>query len=80
MSNLNIKNIPTEIHQSLKKQAEKNHRSLNQEILTILEQATKGPAYRSEETLLARIHETAKHFKGTMTLEEMDQAKREGRP
>ncbi len=80
MSNLNIKNIPAETHKLLKKQAEKNHRSLNQEVLHILEQAAKGPTYQSEEALMARIHETAKHFKGTMTLEEFDRAKREGRP
>ena len=74
MSNLSLKNIPAKTHELLKK-----HRSLNQEILHILEEATKGPTYQSEETLMARIHETAKHFKGTMTLEEFDQAKREGR-
>lgn len=80
MANLTLKNVPTEIHRLLKDQAERNHRSLNQEILHILEEATQEPAYRTEESLLARIRETAKHFKGTMTLEELDQAKREGRP
>ncbi len=44
MSTLNIKNLPNEIHESLKGRAEKNHRSLNREVAAILEQAVvEGP-------------------------------------
>ena len=82
MSNINIKNIPPQTHELLKKQAEKNHRSLNQEVVHILEEAVNKNFYTSPvpNSLLARVRETQKKFKGMMTLEEIDQAKREGRP
>lgn len=37
MTNLTIKNLPDEVYQQLKKQAQKNHRSLNREVIMHLE-------------------------------------------
>lgn len=82
MGSLNIKNIPEKTRELLKKQAEINHRSLNQEVLHILEGSVGHTTSTSPDphSLLARVRETQKKFKGMMTLEEMDQAKREARP
>lgn len=80
---MTLKNIPDPIHKALKKQAETNHRSLNQEILAILERAASGgPLYRRPDAdqVLAEVREMRKLFKGSLTLEEMNKAKREGLP
>ena len=82
MGSLNIKDFPEKTRELLKKRAEKNHRSLNQEVIHILEGALSQTTYTSPDpdSLLARVQENRKKFKGMMTLEEFDQAKREGRP
>lgn len=40
---LTIKNVPDETVEQLRKRAEQNHRSLQGELMTILEDATLGP-------------------------------------
>lgn len=44
MLNLTLKNIPAELHLRLKARAESNRRSLNREILALLEAQLEGPA------------------------------------
>jgi len=44
MPNLTLKNIPTALHQQLKARAESNRRSLNREILALLEAQLEAPA------------------------------------
>ena len=39
MAALLIKNLPPELHESLRQRAARNHRSMNKEVLTILEHA-----------------------------------------
>ncbi|NLF38237.1 Arc family DNA-binding protein [bacterium] len=39
MAALLIKNLPAELHESLRARALRNHRSMNKEVLTILERA-----------------------------------------
>jgi plasmid stability protein len=41
--NLSIKNAPDEVVQRLKERAARHHRSLNGEVLSILEEATRPP-------------------------------------
>jgi hypothetical protein len=43
MSALLIKSIPPEIHQRLRLQAERHHRSMNREVLAILEERLEAP-------------------------------------
>lgn len=43
MLNLTLKNIPAELHQRLKLRAESNRRSLNREILALLETSLDAP-------------------------------------
>lgn len=44
MTNLTLKNIPIGLHERLKARAETNHRSLNREILALLEAQLEAPA------------------------------------
>ena len=44
MLNLTLKNIPADLHQRLKMRAESNRRSLNREILALLEGQLEAPA------------------------------------
>jgi len=81
MKSLTLKNIPDSVHQTLKHQAEAHHRSLNKEILSILENAAGGPLYRRPDAdqVLFEVREMRKKFKSSLNLEEMDKAKRQGR-
>ena len=56
MPNLTIKNLPLDVHAALKLQAERHRRSLNQEIVLILERETRRPR-PDVEVVLARIRE-----------------------
>lgn len=71
MRTLSIKNISDETHEKLKRRARKNHRSMNQEIVTILEDALKT----------ARLSEPPEPYRGKFPIDEewLDLAKREGR-
>jgi plasmid stability protein len=42
MSTLVVKNLPEELHEKLRRQAKRNHRSLNKEAVAVLEQALDG--------------------------------------
>jgi plasmid stability protein len=44
MLNLTLKNIPSGLHQRLKARAELHHRSLNREILALLESLLEAPS------------------------------------
>jgi plasmid stability protein len=43
MPSILIKNVPAKLHRQLKKQAENHHRSMNREILALLESAVPLP-------------------------------------
>jgi plasmid stability protein len=47
--NVSLKNVPDEIAEKLKKRAKRNHRSLQGELMSILEQVTENPEMTIEE-------------------------------
>ena len=47
MSSLLIKNIPDDLKKKLKEQAELNHRSMNKQVVSLLEQAVARPSVAS---------------------------------
>lgn len=55
MTTLTIKNIPPEIYERLKERAKANRRSLNNEIIVILERETRMRVQPSKEDLLEGI-------------------------
>lgn len=54
MATLTLKNVPEELYAELKRRAVANRRSLNQETIVSLEQAT-APEVMSEAELMAEI-------------------------
>jgi plasmid stability protein len=53
--NLSIKNVPDEVAEKLRRQAERHHRSLQGELMNILEQSVNEEPYLSPSQLLAEI-------------------------
>jgi plasmid stability protein len=79
MVSLTIKNIPEDIYEQLKKSAAANRRSINSEVITIIDQALSNRRLDPDEWLpeARRIREkTAGYF---ITEKELDEAKRAGR-
>lgn len=53
--NLSIKNVPDEIAEKLRRRAERQHRSLQGELMNILEQSVNEERYLSPSELLAEV-------------------------
>lgn len=54
---LSIKNVPDEVAARLRRRAERAHRSLQGELMAILEAAARNPTKRSAADALARVRE-----------------------
>ena len=67
MLNLTLKNVPAELHAQLKARAESNRRSLNREIMTLLEAQIEAPAVdvASEQVQLERVVAALPHVDHT---------------
>ena len=77
--NYTLKNIPDEIYEKIKLQAQRHRRSINSEIINILASATAFKR-RSAEEILARADELRARTKGFLTEEFLQKVKREGLP
>ena len=79
MPNLTIKNLPLEVHRSLKERAARNRRSLNSEIIEILAKTLPPPAVDPKKFLaeLEAMHRKYPNLR--MTPEEIRAARLEGR-
>lgn len=76
---ITVKNIPPDLHEDLKASAARHRRSLNREIIALLEDHLK-PRKRAPEEVLAAVGALHDRLKGVrLTSEMIDQAKREGR-
>ena len=83
MTSLTIKNIPPIIYERLKMQAENNRRSLNSEVIVILEKALQVVPRRTPAEVEKILEETRKLREMTagyvVTEEEINRWKNEGR-
>lgn len=79
MATLTIKNIPDELYEKLKMAAKINRRSINNEMIVIIEQAVYPPKMDVGE-LLAQTRLLREQLSVYVTDEELNQAKNEGRP
>ncbi len=80
MATITVKNIPEEIYEKIKLQAKAKGRSVNSEILSILEHAVQRLTPMDVQEVLERAHKTRRltaHY--TITNEEIDRWKKEGR-
>jgi plasmid stability protein len=76
---ITVKNIPETIYTRVKERAKANHRSINNELITILEQAVLHQPIDVAETLerTRRIRELTAHY--VITDNEITRLKNEGR-
>ena len=76
---ITVKNIPEMIYARVKERAKANHRSINNELITILEQAVLSQPINFAETLerTKRIRELTAHY--VITDDELTRLKNEGR-
>jgi plasmid stability protein len=77
MPTLTIKRLPEELHERLKERAERHRRSMNNEVITILEEALM-PSRRSAEEAIARAEALNREIGRTFP-DIVNEAKREGR-
>ena len=83
MSSITIRDLPPELHEELKERAKRNRRSLNSEIVSIIEDSIKTRVRPSNEEILARADEMRARMKRlgiTFTDEEITRYKNMGRP
>jgi len=78
MTTITLKRIPAGLHRALKQRAARNRRSLNSEVLATLESKV-GERTRDVDALLEEAAKFRKALNFTMTQEELDAAKWEGR-
>ena len=79
MTNLTIKKIPPLVYARLKQQAENNRRSINNEVITILEKALSIQSIDVETALenARKLRELTANY--TLTTEEIEEMINEGR-
>jgi len=80
MASITVKNIPDDLYRELKVRAEKNHRSVNSEMIFLIEQAVRRTRVRSADDIIARarvLREAAPNV--YVTDEALDAAINEGR-
>jgi len=76
---MTIKNIPDELYKKVKKSAAANRRSINQEVIFVIEQALAADAVDVDKTL-SEIRLLREQLGIYVTESEINRAKNEGRP
>ena len=79
MATITVKNIPDELYERLKLMATANRRSINNEVITLIEQAVEQQAENPYE-VLTRVRALREKLDIYVTEEEINVAKNEGRP
>lgn len=79
MATITLKDIPADLHRTLKKRAEEHHRSLNREIIATLKAATAATVPFDPTKLEEAVRRARSLFRRPVTAREIDRWKREGR-
>ncbi len=80
MPSITVKNIPDHAYEILKQVAMTNHRSINSEIIYLIEKATVSKIFNPEEHLIQAKRSRQKTKQFTLTADILQEAKEEGRP
>ena len=80
MPALTIKNIPDEVYQQLKRNAELHRRSINSEVIVCLESTLLPKRMTPDEHITKAEHHRSSIQPGIITPEDIDSAIDEGRP
>ena len=80
MANLSLKNVPDDLYEHLRASADANHRSINGELIHLLERSLKPQRLSASDTL-----ESARKLRASLTgrvfdPEDLDAYKKCGRP
>ena len=78
-TNITIKGIPDDVYQKLKLQADKHHRSVNSEVIMTLKRSLQSERH-DPDLLIDRARKLKKRAKGSLSIEEVQQAIDQGRP
>jgi plasmid stability protein len=78
MANVTIKDLPAELHGRLKETAKMNRRSLNAEVITLLETALE-PRKVNLDLILAAARSVRSQVKRELSEGEINRMKRQGR-
>ncbi len=77
---ITIKNIPPKLYDLLKRSASLHHRSINSEVIALIEERVSARKRNPEELLASARALREKTGRYELKKEFIDQAKREGRP
>jgi plasmid stability protein len=78
MASLTLKNIPETVYKKLKIQAKLNHRSINGELINMLEKLLEGKAANFQE-IIEQGRITRSWANGKLSADDIQEAKAEGR-
>lgn len=79
MPAITLKSLPGPLHRRLKARAARNKRSLNQEVIAVLEDAVAPSRRMDVDGMIAESRRFRETLKFTTTPGEIDRLKREGR-
>ncbi len=79
MATMTIKNMPDDLYEMLKAQAKANRRSINNEVITLIERSVHNYPIDPKE-FIAEARAIRERIKYVITDEELEQAINEGRP
>jgi plasmid stability protein len=77
---ITVKNIPPELYERLKQSAALHHRSINSEVIALIEESTAAKKRKPEDFLASARTLREQTGRYELTREFVDRAKREGRP
>ena len=80
MASLTLKDVPEDLHESLKAEALAHGRSLNKEVIQRLRVSLVRDGRPDAKEILASADRIRKLFRGSLTQKELDRAKNQGRP
>ena len=80
MASLTLKDVPEDLHESLKAEAAAHGRSLNKEVIQRLRVSLVRDGRPDAKEILASADRIRKLFRGSLTQKELDRAKNQGRP
>lgn len=80
MPSITVKNIPDQTYEILKRAATLNHRSINSEIICLIEKATMSKPFHPGHYLFKAKQSRQKTKKFLLTADILQLAKEEGRP
>ncbi|MBO6793615.1 MAG: Arc family DNA-binding protein [Balneolaceae bacterium] len=78
MANITIKNIPDEVYEKLKDRAKRNRRSINNEVIHLIESQFRANQVNAEE-IRYEAEKFRQKIKRSLTTEEIEAAINEGR-